>query len=58
MPDIAFNSFGAIREIEVAGTYTVDTGHIVPLSGIPRNVAQLDRYRWSIRQRMLRHSDM
>ena len=26
---IAFNSFGAIREIEVAGTYTVDTGHIV-----------------------------
>ena len=26
---IAFNSFGAIKEIDVVGSYTVDTGHIV-----------------------------
>ena len=26
---IAFNSFGAIKEIDVDGNYTVDTGHIV-----------------------------
>jgi uncharacterized protein (TIGR00266 family) len=26
---IAFNSFGAIRELDIDGPYTVDTGHIV-----------------------------
>ena len=27
--DVIFNSFGAIHEVDVQGSYTVDTGHIV-----------------------------
>jgi len=40
--DVLFGSFGAIHEVEVNGSYTVDTGHIVAFeSGLTFNVRRV-----------------